>query len=282
MPDAGRRVAPWHALRVLAFGEARERAVGVLFACGSQGVLEEGDAIVTHFPPEADVELVIAALQRAVPGMDVQLSVTDGTDWTEAWKSRVRAHGLGALTIAPPWLAAQHDPARTIVIDPGMAFGTGEHATTRGCVRLMQAVIRHGDVVADLGAGSAVLAIAAAKLGAARVAAIELDGEAIADAETNARRNGVADVVRVIEGDAKTLLPLVSPVRVVLANIISSVLVDLLDAIADALTPDGAAIVSGILHEERAHMLDVLAGAGWRVVAEDQEDIWWSASIVRS
>jgi ribosomal protein L11 methylase PrmA len=71
-------------------------------------------------------------------------------------------------------------------------------------------------------------------------------------------------------------------VRVVLANIISSVLVDLLDPIADALTTDGAAIVSGILHAERPHMLDVLAGAGWRVTAEDQEDIWWSASIVRS
>ena len=277
-----RRVAPWHALRIRATGDARDLVVAELFAQGSQGVLEEGDALVTHFPPETDIAPIRAAVERAVPGVEMEVGRTDGTDWAEAWKSRVRAHDLGALTIAPPWLAGDHDPARTIVIDPGMAFGTGEHATTRGVVRLMQHVVRAGDVVADLGAGSAVLAIAAAKLGASRVAAIELDAEAIPDAEINARRNGVADVVAVIEGDAATLLPLVAPVRVVLANIISSVLVDLFDPIADALTDDGAAIISGILHEERAHMLDVLEGAGWRVTAEDQEDIWWSASIVRS
>lgn len=290
MPDAStlqgqaaaRRVAPWHAVRVRPPAAARERVIAELFACGSQGVLEEGDALVTHFPPEHDVDQVREALLRAVPGVEVELGRTDGTDWAEAWKSRVRAHALGVLSIAPPWLADDHDPARTIVIDPGMAFGTGEHATTRGVVRLMQDVLRPGDVVADLGAGSAVLAIAAAKLGASRVVAIELDGEAIADAETNVIRNDVADVVTVIEGDAATLLPLVAPVRVVLANIISSVLVDLLDPIADALAADGAAIVSGILHVERPHMLDVLAAAGWRVTAEDQEDIWWSASIVRS
>ena len=288
MPDAPaygsqvRRVAPWHALRIRASGAARELAIAELFACGSQGVLDDGDAIVTHFPPEADVALVRATLERALPGIDVEVGATDGTDWAEAWKSRVRAHALGALTIAPPWLADDYDPSRTIVIDPGMAFGTGEHATTRGVVRLMQRVVRPGDVVADLGAGSAVLAIAAAKLGAARVAAIELDGEAIADAEENARRNGVADRVGVIEGDAALLLPLVAPVRVILANIISSVLVDLLDPMARALTTDGAAIISGILFEERAHVLDVLEGAGWRLVEEDHEEIWWSASIVRS
>ena len=282
MPDAARRAAPWHALRLRVSGEARDIAIAELFACGSQGVLEDGDAIVTHFPPEADVASVRAALERALPGIDLEVGRTDGTDWAEAWKSRVRAHALGGMTIAPPWLADAHDPARTIVIDPGMAFGTGEHATTRGVVRLMQSVIRPGDVVADLGAGSAVLAIAAAKLGAGRVAAIELDGEAIADAEENARRNGVADRVRIIEGDAALLLPLVAPVRVILANIISSVLVHLLDAMAEALTGDGAAIISGILFEERAHMLDVLTGAGWHLVAEDHEEIWWSASIVRS
>src|SRR6185437_1635542 len=85
-------------------------------------------------------------------------------DWTERWKYGIRAQTLGALTIAPPWLAGSLDRARSIIIEPAMAFGTGEHATTRGVVRLMQPVIRAGDRVADLGTGSAVLAIAAAKL----------------------------------------------------------------------------------------------------------------------
>jgi len=280
--SGGRRVAPWHAVRVRASGEARELATAALFAAGSQGVLEEPDAILTHFPPEADVGRVREAVLQAAPGVEVELGQTDGTDWAEAWKTRVRLHELGSLVVAPPWLADGRDPARTIVIDPGMAFGTGEHATTRGVVRLMQQVIRPGDLVADLGAGSAVLAIAAAKLGAARVVAIELDADAIPDAEENVRVNGVADRVTVLQGDAATLLPLVAPVRVVLANIISSVLVELLPHIERALAADGVAILSGILQEERAHMRSAVESAAWRVVAEDAEDIWWSATILRA
>jgi ribosomal protein L11 methyltransferase len=148
-------------------------------------------------------------------------------------------------------------------------------------VRLMQGVLRPGHLVADLGAGSAVLAIAAAKLGAGRVVAIELDEEAIGNAEENLERNGVGDRVVVVQGDARVLLPLVAPVDLVLANIISSVLVQLLPAIGAALAPGGAAILSGILVEEREAMLAVIHGQGWRVTAEDREELWWSASIVR-
>jgi ribosomal protein L11 methyltransferase len=163
-----------------------------------------------------------------------------------------------------------------------MAFGTGDHATTRGVVRLLPKVLRAGDTVADLGAGSAVLSIAAARLGAARVYAIELDGEAIPDAEANVLRNRVADRVHVFEGDAATLLPLVAPVRVILANIISSVLLELLPAIAEALTDDGQVILSGILFEERGTMLQALSSSGWTLLGEDAEDIWWSAIVARA
>ena len=172
--------------------------------------------------------------------------------------------------------------ARTVVIEPEMAFGTGEHETTRGVVRLLPDLIRPGDRVADLGAGSAVLAIAAAKLGAASVAAIEIDHDAIANAEENVSRNGVAERVTVIEGDAAVLLPLVAPLRVVLANILSSVLLELLPSIRDALTADGEAILSGILLDERDTMLAALTRGGWRVVVEDVEGAWWTARVARS
>ena len=183
--------------------------------------------------------------------------------------------------MAPPWLAEDLDPATTIVIEPAMAFGTGEHATTRGVVRLLQHVIRPGMRVADLGAGSAVLAIAAAKLGAGSVAAIEIDPDAIGNAEENVARNAVGDRVRVIEGDAAILLPLVAPVDIILANIISSVLLDLLPSLALALAEDGRAILSGILFTERDDMTRVVEDAGWRIIEEDHEDAWWSATIVR-
>jgi ribosomal protein L11 methyltransferase len=179
-------------------------------------------------------------------------------------------------------LAEGRDPARTVVIEPEMAFGTGEHETTRGVVRLLPALVAAGDRVADLGAGSAVLAIAAAKLGAGHVAAIEIDHDAIANAQENVVRNAVSDRVTVIEGDASVLLPLVAPVRVALANILSSVLLELLPAIRDALTADGEAILSGILLDERETMLAALDRGGWRVVAEDVEGAWWTARIARS
>ena len=270
----------WLAVRVNA-GDAREAALAALFELGSQGVQESGEELVTHFPDDVDADAVVAHLRSAVPGATVSTALVPEVDWAEEWKKGVGAHELGRLSIVPPWLAEGRDPARTIVIEPEMAFGTGEHQTTRGVVRLLPALLRVGDRVADLGAGSAVLSIAAAKLGAAQVFAIELDHDSIANANENVARNGVADRVTVLEGDAGVLLPLVAPVRVVLANILSSVLVELLPAIASALTSGGESILSGILVEERPTMLAALADAHWRVVTEDVEGPWWTVRVAR-
>ena len=270
----------WLAIRARPGLGRSEAVAAALFDLGSSGVQEDGGLLITQLPPGTDREAVRRALLDADHTADIHFAEAEPVDWSEKWRDRVRAHDLGAITVTPPWLAEGMDPARTVVVDPGMAFGTGEHATTRGVIRLLPRVLRDGDVVADLGAGSAVLSIAAVKLGAARVAAIESDGDAIENAEENVRRNGVAGRVTVIEGDATTLLPLVAPVRVVLANIISSVLLELLPAIRNALTPDGAAILSGILVEERDRML--LALGEWRVVAEDHEEGWWSVAVAKA
>jgi ribosomal protein L11 methyltransferase len=270
----------WLAVRVRP-GVSPDAALAALFEMGSEGVHEAGAELVTHFPGGADADAIVAAVQAADPDAAISASLIPTVDWAEEWKKGVGAHELGRLAIVPPWLAPGRDPSRTVVIEPEMAFGTGEHQTTRGVVRLLPSVVRCGDRVADLGAGSAVLAIAAAKLGAAHVTAIELDHDAIANAEENVARNDVADRVTVIEGDAEVLLPLVAPVRVVLANIISSVLTGMLPVIAASLTADGEAVLSGILVDERAAMLGVLEGTGWRLLAEDVEGMWWSARIAR-
>lgn len=272
----------WIRLAVRPSGaEQRDAVSAALFANGSLGVHEDGDLLVTHLEPDADIAAFERAVREADDGATVESSEIPAVDWSVRWRDRIGAHTLGALTVTPPWLADQFDPRTTIVIEPQMAFGTGEHATTRGVVRLMQGAIRPGDQVADLGAGSAVLAIAAARLGAARVVAIEMDGDAIANAEENVIRNAVGDRVTVVEGDAALLLPLVALVRVVLANIISSVLTALLPVIARSLAPGGVAILSGILAEERPGMLAVIADGGWRVLAEDAEEQWWSVCISR-
>lgn len=261
---------------------AREACLAALFTVGAQGVHEDGPALVTHFPPATDLEAVHRAVTEADEQAVIETAPVPDIDWTEAWKSRITSHTLGSLTVAPPWLAEGLDASTTIVIEPGMAFGTGEHATTRGVVRLLPRQLRAGAVVADLGAGSAILSIAAAKLGALRVYAVELDADAIPDAEQNVQRNGVADRVHVFEADAGALLPLVAPVDLVLANIISSVLIELMPVIGSSLRPGGTAILSGILREERETMLQVLHAHGWTVLEEDAEDIWWSVSIARA
>jgi ribosomal protein L11 methyltransferase len=270
----------WLSVRVRP-SESPDAALAALFDIGSEGVHETGGELVTHFPSDTDEVMVRAAILAADPRAQVVTRIIPAVDWSEEWKRGVGAHELGPLGIVPPWLAEGRDPSTTIVIEPEMAFGTGEHETTRGVVRLLPSVIRAGDRVADLGAGSAVLSIAAVKLGAKHATAIELDHDSIANAERNIARNGVADSVTVIEGDAALLLPLVAPVRVVLANIVSSVLLELLPAIAEALTADGEAVVSGILVEERAMMLDALATSDWTLLGEDREGAWWSARIAR-
>ncbi|MEO8911319.1 MAG: 50S ribosomal protein L11 methyltransferase [Gemmatimonadaceae bacterium] len=308
----------WIALRITPDAN-RDGVIAALFKAGSQGVQEDGTSVVTHFPADARLDAIRDAVMIADPLADIAVSDAPDTDYS-VWRASVSAHVLGKLTIAPPWLSAAYDPGTTVAIDPAMAFGTGEHPTTRGVIRLMQGigfargdedrdgsrltqrmsiananglnatpigpderigcpVVRAGDIVVDLGAGSAVLSIAAAKLGAARVVAIEIDHDSIGNAEENVAANGVADRVEVIEGDAGTLLPLLAPVRVVLANIISSVLIPLLPVMRSALDVDGQAILSGILCEERDSMLAALDADCWTIEREDTEDVWWSVQI---
>ncbi|HEY8165458.1 MAG TPA: 50S ribosomal protein L11 methyltransferase [Gemmatimonadaceae bacterium] len=201
-------------------------------------------------------------------------------DW-ESWRPAVAAHRVGSLTVMPPWLAADPGSQLAVVIDPAMAFGTGEHATTRGCLSLLQTANPSGKRVADLGTGSGVLAIAAAKLGAVRIVAIEIDPDAIPNARANVVLNGVADRVTIIEGDAAPILLLLRPFDLIVANILSTVIRELFDQIADSLSPSGAAILSGILDEESADMKEFLAGRGWIIASEITEDRWWSALIAR-
>jgi ribosomal protein L11 methyltransferase len=256
----------------------RDGVIAALFEAGSQGVHEDGVSVVTHFRSDARIDDIRDAVMTADPSAYIAIADSPEIDYSK-WRASVTSHRVGELVIAPPWRASETDPATTIIVDPAMAFGTGEHASTRGIMRLMQGVVRRGDVVADLGAGSAALSIAAAKLGAARVAAIEIDQDAIGNAEENVRANGVADRVEVIEGDATTLLPLLAPVRVVIANIISSVLVPLLPTIRASLGGGGQAILAGILWDEREAMLSALDDGGWAVEREDTEDAWWSVQI---
>jgi ribosomal protein L11 methyltransferase len=270
----------WRAVRVERCDD-RDAVMAALFDAGSQGVHEDGDALVTHFPPDTDTAGVVSAIESADSSAVVSVTDVPAVDWSE-WRASVDAHHVGRLVVTPPWRAGEFDPATTIVIDPAMAFGTGEHPTTRGMLRLMQDAIRPGDSVADLGAGSGVLSISAAKLGATRIAAIEIDDGAEGSALENIRVNDVSAAIRYLVGDATVLLALVAPVRVILANIVSSVLVELLPDMAESLATDGVAMLSGILVEERDIMARAIARSGLRVEREDVEGDWLSLLVMRA
>lgn len=275
--------ASWQTVRVTPSHDGvRDAVAAALFSGGAEGLLEDGASYVTHVPEDHDLIFLRAEVVRADPAAQVLVTQLDPTTASPDLHGTVQAHDLGAFVITPPWLSHQFDPAKTIIVEPGMAFGTGEHATTRGVLRLLPSILRAGDVVADLGAGSAVLAIAAAKGGASKVIAIELDEDAMSNAEENLERNGVADRVHLLCGDASVLLPFFAPVRVVLANIISSVHVEMLPVVEKCLATDGVVIISGILQTERDDMLRHLTSSGWRMIADDSEGEWWSATIVRA
>jgi ribosomal protein L11 methyltransferase len=269
---------PWTTVHVRT--QARAAVIGALFENGAEAIQETGDALVTHFR-DVERDALNTSIRLADPRATVEYSATPDVDWNAEWHTRIHAHRVGRLVVTPPWLADQFPARDRVVIEPGMAFGTGEHESTRGVLRLMEDVIRPGCVVADLGAGSAVLSIAAAKLGAGRAIAIELDPEAIGNAQENVDRNMVAESVTIVEGDAGVLLPLVAPVHVVLANIVSSVLLQLLPMVSDAMGADGRAVFGGMLVDEREEMERQFALADWRVEQSIADGAWWSATIAR-
>lgn len=258
----------------------RDAIVAALVAAGAAGVQEVDDGLRTHLPADARLDEVKAVVDACGDDASVTFSDVGEIDWAARWPARVGVQRVGRIAVAPPWLADEIADAEVpIIIEPAAAFGTGEHETTRGVLGLMQRVIRAGDVVADLGAGSAVLSIAAAKLGASRVAAVEIDEHALGNAQENVVRNEVAGHVTIIEGDAALILPLLAPVRVILANIISSVITELAPIMRDALAPDGRMIVSGVLLSEREELLDVLRPLGFELREEIADGDWWSAEL---
>lgn len=269
----------WQGLRIKP-SAAPDQIIQALFNAGAIAVQEEGGDIVTHFPPDADIDAIKRDVSAADPHAVITVSVTPEID-TDALHGTVAVQRLGRITIAPPWESFSRGEPGLVVIHPAMGFGTGEHPTTRGVLRLLQKVLKTGGTVADLGAGSAILAIAAAKLGASRVYAIENDDQAIGNAEENVLANNVSEIVSVIEGDAAVILPLVGPVSIVLANIISSVLVEMMAMIYNGVAAGGHAILSGILASERELIVDRAASVGFAVVEEDAEGEWWSVLLKR-
>ena len=270
----------WCAVEVRSPADERDAVAIWLVDRTGQAVEERADGMLVGVAEsETGASALLIAL-RATFGDRVSAAarMLPDVDWRLHWKDGLGPRRIGRLTVAPSWVPADPTGTSTIVIDPETAFGTGEHGSTRSALLLLDRQLSPGDHVLDLGSGSGVLAIAAARLGAVRATGVDLDPEAEPIARANAERNGVAASVRFLTGDAALLTPLLAPVELILSNILRSQNQALLPVVGAALAPGGRAIFAGMEHAERAEFLTSLTQAGFDALEDTVDDSWWAVA----
>ncbi|PKB80123.1 MAG: ribosomal protein L11 methyltransferase [SAR202 cluster bacterium Io17-Chloro-G9] len=232
----------------------------------------------------AHIEVGVTLINALEPvGALTFTPIEDGDDWETAWKSHFTLLEVGQrLLIKPSWIEHEASPEQVVIeLDPGMAFGTGYHPTTYGCMEALERLIQPGMAVLDLGTGSGILTITALKLGADRAVAMDIDPQAIRAARQNFRRTRLQRRVSIAQG---TLPNAVAPDQgfdLVVANISQRAICERAPFIAPTLKHDGTFVASGFLKEQQAQVVDSLTALGMRLTEEcPRED--WSTLVFRS
>jgi len=205
-------------------------------------------------------------------------------DWANAWKAHFHVHRIGEhVVVRAPWHKYEPNGGDDVVVelDPGMAFGTGLHPSTKLCMVGLEREIELGDRVLDVGTGSGILAIAAVKLGAGKVDALDIEPVAVRSAVENAERNGVANRVTIALGSVGEDHPDVGTYDLVLANIIARILIELAPGIAAAVAPAGRLVLSGIIETREAAVLAAYQELGLALVARGQIEDWIGITMKR-
>lgn len=204
-------------------------------------------------------------------------------DWANAWKVHFDVHRIGArVVIRPPWREYEPQGDDVVVeLDPGMAFGTGLHPSTKLSMLGVEQVVGEGDRVFDVGTGTGILAIAALKLGASTADAVDIESVAVRAAAENAERNGVSDRLTVALGTAGADEPFEGEYDVVFANIIARILIELSAPLVSATRNGGSLVLAGIIDSREADVIDAFAAHGAVVRSRRQIDDWVSLVLVR-
>lgn len=271
-------------VRVPSEEQAHELTEG-LVALGGSAVEEAGDALTTYVPEPSDpgAFAAAAASRLGLAEEDVAWRWQADEDWARRWKEGLAPRRVGRrLVVTQPWNPVEEEGDTIVItIDPATAFGTGEHATTRGALAYLERAMTGGERVLDVGTGSGILAIAAARLGAGAVAAVENDPDAMDNCRENLERNGVAERVALecAAVDAAWLAAREEGFDVIAANVLSGVLRPLLPHFAASLRPGGRVILGGILDHEAPAMKEAAAAAGLALADERVEGEWWTCLL---
>lgn len=306
----------WAEISIQTTHEATEAIADIFHELGSSGVVIEDPELVNSYrrsgtwdycdiPEETDVEVVTVKAYLLVDEQleekmrifeervnelvnhnldkgqgNIKYQEINEEDWASSWKDYFHPIRVGEhVVIKPSWEAYEQLAGDLVIeLDPGMAFGTGTHHTTAMCIRSLEEVIRPGSTVFDIGTGSGVLAIAAAKLGAESVQAVDLDQVAVRVAKENVVINEVERVVNVAAGDLLTGIH--GQADVIIANIIADVIIKLVPDIPERLKDNGVLIASGIIVER---LSDVTAAILNNNLTIDKviEEGGWVAILVR-
>lgn len=244
-----------------------------------------------YLPEDARLESSLLALAERIAALrhagatlgagTISHSFVADEDWAETWKAYIHTEKIGErIVVRPTW--EEYTPSAdeiVIELDPGAAFGTGAHATTAMCLRWLEHLVSPGMRVYDVGCGSGILAVAAAKLGAGEVIAMDYDPVAVSVAEENIRQNNVHNVVA-CESDLLSACEGAAPAELITANIIADVIIRLFAQLDRHLAPGGTLLASGIIDDRIADVEHAAAQHGFTVLDMTCEKEW-AAMIIR-
>lgn len=281
----------WAAIQIKAPPDSIEAVIGILLDAGISGIEQiDGKSVwVVGYHPVGDtLEPLLDYIQMrlsSLPALDIPavgeitLRIVDEADWESAWKQYFKPLEIGRrLVILPTWEHYHNLNHRLVVrLDPGMAFGTGGHPTTRLCLMALEKWVKEGHLVADIGTGSGILALAAARLGAGQIYATDIDALPREVAAKNVILNDLARRVTIFNPeDLQQRLADDYPrcPDLVIANIVADAIIELAPIVYQMLHSDGIFIASGIVEERELDVIRRLSHVGFELVEKMVDEIW--------
>lgn len=253
---------------------------------GNEFVLPQHFKVRSYFPADDRLGERLNRIKKRlveVLGLTVEfeLKQVKEEDWAEAWKRYFKPEQFGKIVIKPSWEGYNPTSGEIVIeLDPGMAFGTGAHPTTRLCLKLLQEIITPQTKMLDVGTGSGILALAGAKLGAKKVCAMDIDPVAVKVALDNIKRNRMEGLIEVYESNLLER-QIASKFNLVVANIISNAIIEISSQLEKVIEPGGLFLASGIIEERYAEVLDCLTKQGFSHIKNIFEE-GWAGILVRA